>query len=691
MNTKSKIKLSATFILALIFLLILNPVHAFKAGVTGYSNNPTCTSCHNTGTMPTVTLAGSNTVTPGSSNSYSFTITGGQQHSGGLNISATSGTLLLQAGDTSLKKLNSELTHVQPATANAGTVVWNFDWQAPATPGTYTIYAAGVSANGDNATSGDHAANDSLVITVGTSGPVPTAIILSPQTALVNSTVVFDGSTSTAPTGATITQFEWSVDGGDFAISTDVYQSSFTTAGRHTISLRVTDSNNDTALTFADIIIGDTTIPVVNHNGPYTGETATSINFDASTSTTDSTTTITNFIWDFGDGSAVVNGPNNATVSHTYATEGSYIVTIAAQDGNNMTGVASSTVTITTPTQPPTGQEIYDAKCLACHGPGGGGGSAKNIIGATQTIILDAVANVTEMNGIPLTNEEALLLEGYLAVTGTTGEEMYIGKCQICHGVAGVGDTAPAVIGATKLMILDKIVSVPSMNNIVLNSSQSQLIADYLGSATATTGSDHYAIKCAICHGATGAGISGVGPAVNGATQSMILDAITTKAIMDGITLSSGDAQLVADFLGTGGNNGQEVYVIKCAICHGDAGIGRPGYGPAVKGATDFMINGEVSNVTEMQGINLEGKSQLIADYLGSGGSTGQDFYTNKCFICHGSNGAGSSGSYDGGNIQGKSWTKYQSAITKKQEMNGILLSDPEAQDIDNYLNNGGP
>ena len=102
------------------------------------------------------------------------------------------------------------------------------------------------------------------------------------------------------------------------------------------------------------------------------------------------------------------------------------------------------------------------------------------------------------------------------------------------------------------------------------------------------------------------------------------------------------------------------------------------------------MIKGEINRVSEMQGINLEGKSQIIADYLGSGGSTGQDYYTNKCFICHGPNGSGSSGRYDGGDIQNENWMKYSAAISDKKEMNGILLNNTEAQAIQNYLNGGG-
>ncbi|MDH3450269.1 MAG: hypothetical protein OEO18_19175, partial [Gammaproteobacteria bacterium] len=195
--------------------------------------------------------------------------------------------------------------------------------------------------------------------------------------------------------------------------------------------------------------------------------------------------------------------------------------------------------------------------------------------------------------------------------------------------------------------------------------------------------------KCAICHGNSGTGISGVGPAVKGATQSMIIDAISVYPIMNGIILPNSDAQLVADYLGSGGTTGQDFYLNKCEICHGDSGIG--GSAPFVKGATRYMILGEVSRVTEMNGILISSQqSQQIADYLGSGGSTGQDFYVNRCLICHGQDGNGDSGPYNGGGIRGESSSEYLKAINEKREMDGILLNSSEAQAIQNYLNGGG-
>ncbi len=687
-----------TGFIGLLFLLFSGHVIGASNGMTGYSGNPNtangdflCSLCHNSGITPTVTISGPNNASPDSTSSFSITVSGGQQLLGGLNISASSGTLLVQGADTSIKKIGLELTHSQPAPDIAGSIVWNFDWQAPATPGTYTLYAAGVSADDDKSVAGDSAAIDSFTITVASSGPTPVARISSPQTARLNTSVTFDGSASSAPSPETINQYDWNIDGIDFLNSGDNHIATFTTLGRHTATLTVTDSNSVSATTFADIIIADTVIPVVNHTGPYTADTGIAISLDASASLVDSSTALTNFVWDFGDGSVIEQGPS-PTITHAYATTGTYTLTIAAQDGNGMTGVAATTVTVNTPPQPATGEEIYNTQCLACHGVVGAGTPAipKIIEGATDALIFNAIAIEPAMNGIVLSGAEALLIEDYLAVTGSTGDAMYRNRCQICHGIDGVGiaGTAPPVIGATSVMVLDKIASIPSMNGINLLGSEIQLIADYLGSGAATTGSEYYEVKCAICHGATGTGITGVGPAVKGATQSMITGAVNSVGIMDNIILPADSAQLIADYLGTGGSSGQEFYNNKCTICHGGAGIG--GIAPFVKGATQIMIKSEIRNVSEMNGILASNQeSQLMADFLGSGGSTGEDFYTNKCLICHGPNGTGSSGPFDGGSITGKSASKFIDAIDDKDEMAGILLNNSEALAIESFLNGG--
>ena len=155
--------------------LALPPAMAYPWGISGYSGNPAsnlgayCTECHSGGIVPAVSIAGPALVTSGSMNAYQLRITGGQSIAGGLDVSADGGTLIASDPGTDTQSgggVGTEITHTKPRDAVAGRVVFNFTWQAPATPGTYTIYGAGNSVNLASGPSGDNAATTSFQVTV---------------------------------------------------------------------------------------------------------------------------------------------------------------------------------------------------------------------------------------------------------------------------------------------------------------------------------------------------------------------------------------------------------------------------------------------------------------------------------------------------------------------------------------------
>ena len=157
--------------LSLGFAAVTSRVDAFSSGLLGYSGNPStnsgnfCALCHNTGIAPTVTLTGPTVVAPGSTNSYTLVISGGQQTAGGLDVSATSGTLSVNDAGTQL--LGGEITHVAPRMVNGNLeVVFTFAWQAPFLPGNAILYAAGNSVDLQGGTNGDNAGATSLQLSV---------------------------------------------------------------------------------------------------------------------------------------------------------------------------------------------------------------------------------------------------------------------------------------------------------------------------------------------------------------------------------------------------------------------------------------------------------------------------------------------------------------------------------------------
>ncbi len=88
--------------------------------------------------------------------------------------------------------------------------------------------------------------------------------------------------------------------------------------------------------------------PVAPHAGFTSSVNAKTVSFNATGAggSTDSDGTITNYAWDFGDGTPVLSG-TNASPSHTYTTAGSYDVTLTVRDNDNLTDDVTHSVSPT--------------------------------------------------------------------------------------------------------------------------------------------------------------------------------------------------------------------------------------------------------------------------------------------------------------------------------------------------------
>lgn len=128
----------------------------------------TATTCHLVAPGATAAIAGPMRVGPGVRSSYTLTInsTLATFRQGGCDISVSSGSLAPNAMQTGTRVNGVDLVHnLGLARAAGGPLTIRFDVVAPATPGSYTIYAAG------NATDGTRSAGDawalaSLAVTV---------------------------------------------------------------------------------------------------------------------------------------------------------------------------------------------------------------------------------------------------------------------------------------------------------------------------------------------------------------------------------------------------------------------------------------------------------------------------------------------------------------------------------------------
>ena len=138
--------------LLLLVLQLLQPAFATDHGITGRSTSG-CGGCHGrtADSATTVTLAASaSTVYPGDTVDVTLTVASSDaSHThAGLNASASSGTL---ASGSNNKLSSSEITHSAPQRMSSGSIVFEFQWTAPAAEGSYRISGAG-NAVDDNAT-----------------------------------------------------------------------------------------------------------------------------------------------------------------------------------------------------------------------------------------------------------------------------------------------------------------------------------------------------------------------------------------------------------------------------------------------------------------------------------------------------------------------------------------------------------
>jgi PKD repeat protein len=139
---------------------------------------------------------------------------------------------------------------------------------------------------------------------------------------VIGADVAFDASVSSDPDGS-IVDYAW--DFGDGSTGTVVTPNhTYATSGSFTVTLTVTDDNGLTASTSRTITVAADEPPVAAFSYSVTG---LAVDVDATTSS-DSDGVIVDYAWDFGD----ADTGSGETATHTYATPGTYIVTLSVID-----------------------------------------------------------------------------------------------------------------------------------------------------------------------------------------------------------------------------------------------------------------------------------------------------------------------------------------------------------------------
>jgi len=174
----------------------------------------------------------------------------------------------------------------------------------------------------------------------GSSTPkVPTANAGGPYAGHTDFALVFSGSASTDPQTQTLT-YAWNF--GDGGTGTGVSPShTYSAAGSYAVSLTVTDTSSLTSTPATTTATIDNQAPVASAGGPYTGLPGASIPFSAAASSDPQGSALT-YAWNFGDNTT----GSGIAPTHTYASVGSYAVSLTVTDALGLSGTAMSSATV---------------------------------------------------------------------------------------------------------------------------------------------------------------------------------------------------------------------------------------------------------------------------------------------------------------------------------------------------------
>ncbi len=228
-----------------------------------------------------------------------------------------------------------------------GTIVsysWNFgDGQsgtgvtvqhAYSAPGTYTVQLTVT----DNEGASDTTAHQ-ITVTQAANTPPVAAFVYSPSNPSPGVWIHFDASGSSDPDG-TIVSYSWNFGDGGTGAGMSIYHR-YTSAGTYTVRLTVRDNDGATDTVTESVVVAVVIPPpVAEAGGPYTGTVGQPLTFDG----TGSTGSISQYLWNFGDGHAA----QGATVTHSYSAPGTYTVTLTVS-GPGGQSTDSAQVVITEP------------------------------------------------------------------------------------------------------------------------------------------------------------------------------------------------------------------------------------------------------------------------------------------------------------------------------------------------------
>jgi large repetitive protein len=179
------------------------------------------------------------------------------------------------------------------------------------------------------------------VTVAGTTIPTNLSVASVPNPPIAKQAATFT-ATATAAANHHIVRYQFSWGDGDTnTTSSAVIQHTYSQSGSYLITLTVRDDLNQSSTGYTTITVsaGLTAAFTTNKAG-------TTVTFDASTSSSQVASTITDYAWDFEtDGTYDTNGASPIT-AHDYGSNGTYRATLRITDSRGVTATLTQTITI---------------------------------------------------------------------------------------------------------------------------------------------------------------------------------------------------------------------------------------------------------------------------------------------------------------------------------------------------------
>jgi PKD repeat protein len=170
----------------------------------------------------------------------------------------------------------------------------------------------------------------------------------TPVPATVGQATTFDATGTKLNGAACGNSCTYTWDFGDGTSGTGILiQKSFTTTGVQTVTLTVGGPGGTSNSTSQSFVVQAPAPPVASFTvAPSSPTSGVPAIFSAAASTVGVGATITNYQWNFNDGTAIVSNANSMTVSHTFAAPATYTVTLTITDSLGRTATVTQTVTV---------------------------------------------------------------------------------------------------------------------------------------------------------------------------------------------------------------------------------------------------------------------------------------------------------------------------------------------------------